>query len=261
MKRCLGFFRRVVEVVLVLQLCLAAFAQERTVRSFDAETRSSQASSTGAGAEETVKLAAKPGGTDGLGNPVLGERRPLYRLCRSDELDVSFTLSPGLNQSVTVQPDGYVWLRDAGLVSAQGVTLPEFNEAIRQAYRGYLHDPQVAVALKNFEHPYFIAGGEVARPGKFELRANTTALEAVEMAGGFTQQAKHSQVILFRRVNDELVESHVLNLKKMLKDAKLDEDPLLQPGDLLFVPQNAISKIARFLSRPALSMYVNSAQF
>jgi protein involved in polysaccharide export with SLBB domain len=82
----------------------------------------------------------------------------------------------------------------------------------------------------------------------------------VEIAGGLTQQAKHSQVVLFRRVNDDLVETRLLNLKKMLKDRGLKEDAHLRPGDLVFVPQNSISKIARFLSKPALSMYLNPNQ-
>jgi hypothetical protein len=47
----------------------------------------------------------------------------------------------------------------------------------------------------------------------------------------------------------------------MLKESRLQEDAHLRPGDLIFVPQNAISKISRFLSKPAVSMYMNSAQF
>jgi polysaccharide export outer membrane protein len=160
-----------------------------------------------------------------------------------------------------VQPDGYVAVKDAGMVYAQGLTVAEFSDAIRVAYRGYLHDPEVAVALKEFEHPYFIVGGEVGRPGKYELRTDTTVAEAVEIAGGLTSQAKHSQVVLFRRVDDDLVETRVLNLKKMLKTNSLKEDAHLRPGDLVFVPQNAISKIARFLTKPSMSMYLNPTQF
>ena len=85
--------------------------------------------------------------------------------------------------------------------------------------------------------------------------------EAVEIAGGLTSQAKHSQVVLFRRVDDDLVETRVLNLKKMLKTNGLREDAHLRPGDLVFVPQNAISKIARFLTKPSMSMYVSPTQF
>ena len=73
--------------------------------------------------------------------------------------------------------------------------------------------------------------------------------EAVQIAGGLTQQSKHSQVVLFRRVNDDLVETRLLNLKKMLNQRNLKEDAHLRPGDLVFVPQNTISKIARFLTQ------------
>jgi len=64
-----------------------------------------------------------------------GERRPLYRLCTTDVVDVSFTLSPEFNQSLTVQPDGYVALKDAGMVYAQGLTLDEFSNAVREGGR------------------------------------------------------------------------------------------------------------------------------
>src|SRR5581483_8673225 len=141
-------------------------------------------------------------------------------------------------------------LKDAGVVEAQGLTVVEFEGAVQKAYQGYLHDPEAAIALKDFERPYFVVGGEVGKPGKYELRSETTVAEAVAIAGGLTEQAKHSQVVLFRRVDDELMESRVINLKKMLGDRSLREDSRLQSGDLIYVPQNRISKIARFLSRP-----------
>jgi polysaccharide export outer membrane protein len=195
-------------------------------------------------------------------NPLLGgQRRPLYRLHNSDVVEIDFVVAPEFNQTLTVQPDGYVMLKDAGMVQAQGLNLGEFSQAVQTAYRGYLHDPQVAVSLKDFERPYFIVGGDVGKPGKYELRSDTTVVEAVQIAGGFTQQSKHSQVVLFRRVNDDLMETRLLNLKKMLNDRSLKEDTHLRPGDLVFVPQNSISKIARFLSKPAVGMYMNSTQF
>jgi polysaccharide export outer membrane protein len=217
---------------------------------------------TGAAAGDRSTTAAKPGQADGLGNPSLGgERRPLYRLRASDVVEITFTVAPEFNQTLTVQPDGYVILKDAGLIDAQGLNLEEFSQAVQKAYTGYLHDPQVSVALKDFERPYFIVGGEVGKPGKYELRADTTVVEAVEIAGGLTRQAKHSQVVLFRRVNDDLVEARLLNLKKMLRESRLKEDSHLRPGDMVFVPQNAISKIAQFLTKPSVSMYLNSTQF
>jgi polysaccharide biosynthesis/export protein len=243
-------------LLLVVFACMAAVAQARQEPGLAGEWIA-QAGKAGPGATTAAGL----GQADGTGNPTLGGRRPLYLLKRSDVLTLSFTLSPEFDQTLTIQPDGYISLKDAGAVFALGLTLEELRQAVHEAYTGYLHDPQVAIALKDFEHPYFIAGGEVGHPGKYELRSDLTVVEAIEIAGGFTHQAKHSQVLLFRRVNDELFEAHVFNLKNMLKGKNLREIAELRPGDLIFVPQNAVSKIEPFLSRPSLSMYVSSTQF
>jgi polysaccharide biosynthesis/export protein len=262
MRRLFIIGRHTLVALLVLHCFLAAPAQENQSKNSGGDKESSQSGLTGAGVGDGKTMAAKPGRADGLGNPLLGgERRPLYRLRTSDVVEVTFTVSPEFNQILTVQPDGYVALKDAGMTTAEGLTLPEFTEAVRKEYRGYLHDPQVAVALKDFERPYFTVGGQVGRPGKYELRSDTTVAEAVQIAGGLTSQSKHSQVVLFRRVNDDLVETRLLNLKKMLKQNGLREDAHLRPGDLVFVPQNTISKIDRFLTKPSMSMYVSPTQF
>lgn len=249
-------------ILSALQVCVAAFAQEKTPKQdLGPAVLSSPAGQTGTGSENTATAAAKSGQADGTGNPRLDGSRPLYRLTRSDVVAVSFTLSPEFDQILTIQPDGYVALKDASPVRAQGLTLEEFRQAVIRGYSGYLHDPQVTVVLKDFEHPYFVAGGEVGKPGKYQLRADTNIVEAVEIAGGFTHQAKHSQVLLFRHVNDDLIEAHVYDIKKMLKQRSLTEAAQLQPGDLIFVPRNAVSKIEPFLSRPSFGAYVDASQF
>jgi polysaccharide biosynthesis/export protein len=261
MRRTFILVRFIASALLTFELCSAAFAQvEKTDLSGLQQT--SRSSLTGAGAGGSTTTAAKPGGADGQGNLQLGgQRHPLYRLRPSDVVEISFTVAPEFNQTLTVQPDGYVMLKDAGLVEVEGLNLEQFSEAVQKAYRGYLHDPQAAVALKEFERASFIVGGEVGKPGKYELRSDTTVAEAVEIAGGLTQQAKHSQVVLFRRVNDDLVEARLLDLKKMLKEKSLREDVHLRAGDMVYVPQNTLSKIARFLTKPALSMYLSPTQF
>jgi polysaccharide export outer membrane protein len=244
---------------MLLSCCPAVSAQAGALCD---EKEAPQFCLTGAESGESSTTAANAGKADGLGNPSLGgERHPLYRLHPSDVVEIAFTVAPEFNQILTVQPDGFVMLKDAGMILVAGLNLKEFASAVEKAYTGSLHDPQPAVSLKDFEKPYFVVGGEVGHPGKYELRSDTTVIEAVQIAGGITQQAKHSQVILFRRVNDDLVETRMLNLKQMVKQHRLKEDAHLQPGDLVLVPQNNISKIARFLSRPSVSMYMNSSQF
>jgi len=260
--------------MLILRLALVVAAQE---------TVPSPASAPGLSASPTGKIAAaessqsqgrtcvdssnsgaiaEPGKADGKGDPAFrGERHPLYRLTKSDSVDVNFTFSPDFNQSLIVQPDGFVALKGAGTILGEGLTIPQMQQAIVYAYRGFLHEPEVTVTLKDFDKPYFLASGEVARPGKYELRGDLTVNEGVAMAGGFTQQAKHSQVVLFRRISAYVAESHVIDLKKMLDSRDLHEDLHLQPGDFIFVPQSRISKIRKYVPTNSMSWYMNPLQY
>jgi len=190
-----------------------------------------------------------------------GVRRPLYRLHKSDVVDVRFTFSPEFDQTLTVQPDGYVSAKAIGDIAAEGLTIAGLRDSIREAYTQILRDPQVSIILRDFEKPFFVAGGQVGHPGKYELRSPTTVTEAIAIAGGFTEQSKHSQVVVFRAVTDGIVESHVLNIKTMLASKNLEEDLELKPGDMLFVPQNRISKIKKFLPVSSLSAFLSPAQF
>jgi polysaccharide export outer membrane protein len=213
-------------------------------------------------ATSTASSNADGNGTHLKENPALtGVRRPLYRLRKSDVVEIRFTLSPEFDQILTIQPDGYIALKNAGALFAEGLSLSDLRDSVAAAYAAFLHDPEVSIILKDFEKPFFLAGGQVARPGKYELRSPTTVSEAVAIAGGFTEQAKHSQVVLFRKLVDGIVETHVLNVKSMLATRNLEEDVDLKPGDMLYVPQNRISKIRKYLPASSLSTFFTPAQF
>jgi polysaccharide export outer membrane protein len=204
----------------------------------------------------------QPGKAGGQGDPAFGgERHPLYRLSKSDTVDLNFTFSPDFNQTLTVQPDGFVALKGASTLFVEGLTVPQMQQAVASAYRSFLREPEITVTLKDFDKPYFLASGEVARPGKYELRGDLTVNEGVAIAGGFTQQARHSQVVLFRRISAYVAESHVIDLKKMLDSRDLHEDLHLQPGDFIYVPQSRISKIRRYVPTNSMSWYMNPLQY
>ncbi len=259
--------------VLILQLAVIAFAQE-TVPLVPASGDSALPAGKPAAAESS-QTPVRNGGTSsangavtqsekagGLGDPAFGgERHPLYRLTKSDVVDLNFTFSPDYNQSLVVQPDGYLVLKGAGTIMAEGLTLPQLQRSVAEAYSGVLRQPEITVALKDFDKPYFLASGEVVKPGKYELRGDITVNEAIAIAGGFTQQARHSQVVLFRRVSAEVAETHVLDLKKMLDSRNLREDLHLRPGDFVYVPQNRISKVRKFVPTNSMSWYMNPLQF
>lgn len=190
------------------------------------------------------------------GAPQFQQRSPRYRIQAGDSFEVSFELSPEFNQTVAVQPDGFVTLRGVGDVKVAGETVPELTQTLKQAYAKILNEPLISIVLKDFEKPYFVADGQVSKPGKYDLHGSTTLTQAIAMAGGFETSAKHSQVLLFRRIDDKWTEAKLINVKKMEKDGNLSEDPVLHPGDMLFVPKNTLSKIDRYFPTSNLGAFV-----
>jgi polysaccharide export outer membrane protein len=181
------------------------------------------------------------------------QRVTRYKIAPGDSFDLNFELSPEFNQTaVAVQPDGFVTLRGIGDIKVQGETVPELTETVRSAYGKILNAPLISIILKDFEKPYFVADGQVGRPGKYDLRGDITLTQAIAIAGGFTDNSKHSQVLLFRKSSDQWMEAKIFNVKKMEKSGNLQEDVLLHPGDMLFVPKNTLSKIDKFF--PTASM-------
>ena len=201
-------------------------------------------------APDTAQDSGQPNAQD-----TLQHRDARYRLCASDVVAITFPLTPEFDQTVSIQPDGFATLAGAGDVHLEGLTTQESAEAIRSAYAKVLHSPIVSVDLKDFNKPYFIVSGQVNHPGKYDLRGETTATQAVATAGGFNDDAKHSQVLLFRRVNSDWEEVTPLDLKRVLQGHDVDEDPEIRSGDMLYVPQNFISKVKKFIPSSGFGAY------
>jgi polysaccharide export outer membrane protein len=188
-------------------------------------------------------------------SPPFQERYPRYELRSGDSFDLGFEFSPEFNQSVTVQPDGFISLREIGDVHISGLTLPQLRQLLEARYGSILTKPKISITPKDLEKSYFIALGEVARPGKYELRGEIPVTQALALAGGVTaDRAKHSDVVLFRRQGDAFGTGTVVNMKKMLNNKDLHEDLYVKPGDLIYVPQNAWSKVRPLIPTPGIGM-------
>jgi polysaccharide biosynthesis/export protein len=188
-------------------------------------------------------------------NTDFNSRDVKYRIAPSDLLEVTFSFTPDFNQVVTVQPDGFISLRGADQVKVAGLTIAEATKSISDAYAKTLHDPVITLVLKEFSKPSFIIGGEITRPGKYDLHGNITLTDAVAMAGGFTVGAKSSSVFLFRRVSADTVEVKRFNVKRMLGKGNLAEDPMLRAGDSIYVTESAVGKVDRFMKISRLGLY------
>src|SRR5215469_8918458 len=82
-----------------------------------------------------------------------------YRVQATDVIEVHYRYTPEFDQTVTVQPDGFVSLQIVGDVKLQGLTLDEVKTAIVAKAGQRLRDPEITLVLKDFEKPYFVVGG------------------------------------------------------------------------------------------------------
>src|SRR5436305_421850 len=82
------------------------------------------------------------------------ERDPRYRLQPTDVVEVHYRYTPEFDQTVTVQPDGFVNLQIVGDLKLQGLTLDQVKAALLQKASLRLKDPEITLVLKDFEKPY-----------------------------------------------------------------------------------------------------------
>ncbi len=183
------------------------------------------------------------------------QRHPRYRVMRDDVLVFSFPLTPELNQTVTVQPDGFITLVNAGTIYVQGMTVPEIVDASKTAYSKVLNNPIVDVDVKDFQKPFFVVSGQVGKPGQYDLRYDLTVTQALAVAGGLTADAK-GQAFLFRRVSSDWAEVRKLNIGDILNGKNINEDVYLRPGDMIVVPTAFITKFKRYVPY-SFGMYLN----
>ena len=183
--------------------------------------------------------------------------RTRYTVRSGDTVIVDYRYTPEFNQTVVVQPDGFVDLTLIGELHVSGLTLAQIHELVLQKASVRLKSPEVNVVLKEFERPYIAVSGEVDKPGRVDFYEHTTALQAVMLAGGFKESAQESQVLIFRRVNNDLSQIIQLNLHNVKKSADLEHDMVLEPGDIVLVPRNKLEHVARFVKATNLGLYLN----
>jgi polysaccharide biosynthesis/export protein len=187
--------------------------------------------------------------------PGFSERDPHYRLQSEDKVEVQYRYTPEYNAIVSLQPDGYVSLPLVGEVALRGLTLAEAGETIRKKAGERLNEPEITVLLKDYIKPYFVVAGEVAKPGRVELRGDVKLIEAIALGGGFVNSAKRSQVILLRQSSKDMAEVRVFDLRKVMSQGGIREDVEIRSGDIVVVPRNAVSKVEPYVRISEAGLY------
>ena len=206
----------------------------------------SNAPGTKTAATTTAAAPVAQSGSTEVSHPAPAVRNPRYKISRNDVLVLTFPIATEMNQTVTVMPDGYINLQGAGSLYVQGLTVPETVEAVKKAYAGILHDPIIEVNLTDFQKPYFVVLGQVTKPGQYDLRYDMTITQAVAVAGGFASTAK-TQLLYYHPISPTTMEVKKLNIKDVLNGKNVNEQVRLSPGDMIFVPEKAITKFRKYV--------------
>ena len=204
--------------------------------------------------------------TRGAGAAATGSQHPAaaasaasttpYTLHTGDTVDVNFRFTPEFNDEVVIGPDGHASLKSTGDVALAGLTLTEAEQKIVLASSAKLVSPELTVSLKDFDRPHVVVAGEVNTPGRQDLRKATTAMQAILAAGGPKEDAAMGRVVLFRKVNSELAEVHVLKLSRYDNGTRARNDMLLEPDDMILVSHDKIENLTRYIKMANLGIYL-----
>ncbi len=175
--------------------------------------------------------------------PVAGQSRPPqpmsqagpeYRLGPEDQIKVSVWENTQLTLDLVVRPDGKISMPLIQDVTAAGRTTIELAAQIQQKLATFLKEPQVSVIVLQINAPKFFVIGNVLRPGTYPLRAETSVLQALSLAGGFTQFASVKKIKLIRNIAGRQ-EVRQINYNKMIDDGG-EGNYILGSGDTIVVP-------------------------
>jgi polysaccharide export outer membrane protein len=185
-----------------------------------------------------------------------------YVIKRGDTVSLSFDLATELNQTLLIEPDGYINPRSAPAIHAEGMTVAELSAAVKQAYAPVLSsDSIITVDVPSFLKPYFTVSGQVNKPGQYELRADTSVAEAIAIAGGLMPTAK-TQILFFHKQSDQWFRVDKVNLQKVLTGKRPDLDAQVQSGDMIFIPEKAITNFRKYVPYSfALSTYAQQTPY
>jgi len=167
------------------------------------------------------------------------DRQPLlsttdYRIGAEDVLRVSVWDNRDLTLDVTVRPDGKISIPLIRDVQAANLSATELADAIHKRLLAFVKDPQVSIVVTQVNSPKIYLIGNVARPGPYPLRSEMSALQALSLAGGFTQFASPRSIKIVRG-NGDKQEVRKMNFYDMIDDGGKG-NYLLKAGDTLVIP-------------------------
>jgi polysaccharide export outer membrane protein len=186
-------------------------------------------------------------GCSGIAEEIIAETKNTtneFLLGPEDVIDIIVWRSDDLTQKdVVVRPDGKIAMPLVGEIEASRRTAKELAAEIAERLKEYKGNPTVYVKLKeaNSYHVYVL--GDVAKPGKYQVKSQVTVLQAISMAGGFTPYAAKNKAQVRRTVVGPPGHSKEFKIPVPYDDLMSGDgdikDFVLKTGDMVVVPSRA----------------------
>jgi polysaccharide biosynthesis/export protein len=183
-----------------------------------------------------MALALVLAGCGGSTSDAVRKTRPFapaeYRLGVEDVVEVAVWKEPELSVTAPVRPDGKLTVPVAGEIVAAGRTAHELEQEIVHKLSVRIAAPVVTVVVKEVNASRVFVLGEVTKPGAYPLRGAMTVVQALALAGGMTEFAKRSDIVILRPTSTGAQERLQLDYEDAVKSAAI----MLSPGDTVVVP-------------------------
>jgi polysaccharide biosynthesis/export protein len=153
-----------------------------------------------------------------------------------DVLAISVWKQPDISRSTPVRSDGVISLPLIGEVQAAGQTPLRLEEEITSKLQPYLAEPEVTVIVEQVNSQKFNILGRVMKPGSYPLTNPTTVLDAIALAGGCRDFAKHKSIYVLRRNSDGSESRLPFNYQDVIKGKNIAQNIKVQPHDTIVVP-------------------------
>ena len=158
-----------------------------------------------------------------------------YIIGPDDLLQVSVWKNETMSRTLPVRPDGKISLPLLDDIQAAGLTPLQLRDKIAAALAEFMPNPEVAVSLIEVRSYRVSVLGEVQKPGVLQLKAPTTVLEALALAGGFRDFASPSKIIIFRKDAQGQTQRLRFNYNRAVGSAG-EDNVSLRSGDVIVVP-------------------------
>jgi polysaccharide biosynthesis/export protein len=165
--------------------------------------------------------------------PTVATNSTDYKMVVGDKLRVEVYKDPQMSQSLQIRPDGKITLPLVGDVAAAGKTPAALRDTLTTSLKDFITNPVVTVIVIEAQPQTVSVIGEVNAPGTHPVKAQTTVIEALAMAGGFKDFANTKNITIQRSTP-----TGTTRIKFNYKDAIKSETKQMcvQPGDVIIVP-------------------------